>query len=405
MRRFLRPLPAALLTALLVVLLAGCAAEPGSDSTTATSLPTTVPPSTGPEPTSTIAVPSTQAPTTPPTTVAETTVTTLAPLEGLAYAEPVSADFPIVLASPPGGGPALLAERRGALFRFEDGQVGEQVGDLSPISRTEGELGLLGMTFHPEDPGRLFIHFSDTSGDTAVSEFASDGDEVDLDSEQRLLSIDQPASNHNGGMIQFGPDGALYVGLGDGGGAGDQFGHGQNPDTLLAGIVRLDVESGEATLWQFGLRNPWRFWIEGEDIWIADVGQEAFEEINLAPITAEGLNYGWSITEGAHCFEASECDTDGLTMPLVEIERGDGGSCSITGGVVYRGEAIPELDGRFLFSDYCGGFLRSVDRNGSVEDHTGEVGTVEQVVSFGVDDEGEVYVLTEVEILKLVPVR
>ena len=228
---------------------------------------------------------------------------------------------------------------------------------------------------------------------------------ADASSERILVQVGQPASNHNGGMIPFGPDGALYLGLGDGGGGGDPFGNGQNPDTLLGGIVRIDVETGEAVLWHMGLRNPWRFWIDGEDVWIGDVGQNSYEEVDLAPITEQGVNYGWPVTEGLHCYESPDCDTSGFAMPIVEVARGDGGACSITGGVVYRGAAIPELDGRFLFSDFCGGFLRSTDRSGEVTDHTGDVGVPGQVVSFGVDGSGEVYVLTTEQVLALVPLR
>lgn len=332
------------------------------------------------------------------------TPTTLASLEALGYSGPVPADFPIVLTARPGDPYALLAERSGLIYRFESGVPGEIVGDLSDLTRTDGERGLLGMVRHPEDDTRLFVHYSDTQGDTVVSEFFYPGS-VDVASEQVLLTVEQPASNHNGGMIQFGPDGALYIGLGDGGGAGDLFGHGQDTETLLGSIVRLDVDTVEASLWQFGLRNPWRFWIDGDDIWIGDVGQGSFEEVNLAPIAEQGINYGWSVMEGTHCFGTRDCDTAGITLPLVEIERGDGGTCSITGGVVYRGRAIPELAGRFLFSDYCGGYLRSVDKTGTVVDHTADVGEAGSVVSFGVDGEGEVYVLTTDEILRLVPVR
>lgn len=290
------------------------------------------------------------------------------------------------------------------MYRFEAGAIGEMVGDISGLTITDGERGLLGLVRHPEDDTRLFVHYSDSNGDTTVSEFAFDGS-VDIDSERVLLTVHQPAANHNGGMIQFGPDQAIYLGLGDGGGAGDPFGNGQNTETLLGGIVRLDPDSGEAELWQYGLRNPWRFWIDGDDIWIGDVGQRSFEEIDLAPVTVSGLNYGWPIMEAAHCFGRSPCDTEGLTPPLVEVARGDGGTCSITGGVVYRGIEIPELDGRFLFSDYCAGYLRSVDREGEVVDHTGEVGQAGRVVSFGVDGSGEVYVLTTGEILPLEAVR
>ena len=390
--------------ALLVVLVVACRDPDASpsipvSSPTSTSAAPSTSAITNPSPTT----PSTTPPTTPPTTRA-TTSTSLAALQTLTYSEPVAADFPTVLTARPGDEFALLAERAGAIHRFEAGAIGEMVGEISELTITDGERGLLGLVRHPEDDTRLFIHYSDTNGDTTVSEFAFDGS-VDIDSERVLLTVDQPAANHNGGMIQFGPDGAIYLGLGDGGGAGDPFGNGQNTETLLGGIVRLDPDSGDAELWQYGLRNPWRFWIDGDDIWIGDVGQRSFEEIDLAPLTASGLNYGWPIMEAAHCFGTTPCDTEGLTLPLVEVARGDGGTCSITGGVVYRGTEIPELDGRFLFSDYCAGYLRSVDRDGGVVDHTGEVGQAGRVVSFGVDGSGEVYVLTTGEILPLEAVR
>ncbi|HJR92383.1 MAG TPA: PQQ-dependent sugar dehydrogenase [Acidimicrobiia bacterium] len=395
--------------ALPFVVLIAVACSDGSPANTTASQAVTAPPASAAP-----SVPSTRPPTPAepttsvvaemPTSTSSVTSTTLPELRALAYGEAIEADFPIVLTARPGDDFALLAERSGTIYRFADGKVGDQVGDLTGRTITNGERGLLGMVRHPQDDSRVFVHYSDPEGDTIVSEFRFDGI-VDVSSERVLLSVEQPAANHNGGMIQFGPDGALYVGLGDGGASDDAFGHGQNPDTLLGGIVRLDPEGGDPRLWQYGLRNPWRFWIDGEDIWIADVGQDSYEEIDLAPIAADGINYGWSIMEGAHCFNSSSCDQEGLTLPLVEIERGDGGSCSITGGVVYRGTAIPELDGRFLFSDYCGGYLRSVDRSGRVSDHTEEVGQAGAVVSFGMDGRGEVYVLTTDQVLPLVPKR
>ena len=205
-------------------------------------------------------------------------------------------------------------------------------------------------------------------------------------------------------MIQFGPDGGLYLGLGDGGGRGDRFNNAQNRDTLLGGLVRIDVATGESELFQYGLRNPWRFWIDDSTIYIADVGQGAFEEVSVAPLEVD-VNYGWPITEGLHCFRPKvDCDTSGLTLPIVEVSHSDAGSCSITGGVVYRGLAIPELDGAFLFSDYCGGYLRSLI-DGEVTDFTDQLGVPGRVASFGVDGFGEVYVMTTDRLLMLVPVR
>lgn len=360
---------------------------------------TTVPPDDPPgdESTTTTGATSTASP-------AESTSTTLPPLTGLEYEMVAEASFPIMLTARPGDDFALLALRGGQVLRFDDG-MGETVLDLSENTTTDGERGLLGLARHPEEDGRLFVHYTDRAGDTVVSEFSFDGSVVDADSEQVLLEVGQPAANHNGGMIQFGPDGALYLGLGDGGASGDRFGNGQNSDTLLGGIVRIDVDTAESELWHLGLRNPWRFWIDGDDIWIADVGQNSYEEVDLADLTLPDVNYGWPIMEGEHCFQTDPCDTTDLTSPLIEIAQGDAGTCSITGGVTYRGSAIPELEGEFLFSDYCGGYLRSVDRDGEVDDHTDEVGALDSVVSFGVDGNGEAYVLTTDRVLRLAALR
>jgi len=244
-----------------------------------------------------------------------------------------------------------------------------------------------------------------------VSEFALiDDGTADPNSERVLLRLSQPAANHNGGMIQFGPDGILYVGLGDGGGANDRFDNGQNRGTLLGGLVSISVDGDpDPTLFNLGLRNPWRFWIDDDVIYIADVGQNAYEEVSVVELGPD-INFGWPITEGLHCFRPSSgCDTTGLTPPVVEVSHGDAGTCSITGGVVYRGEAIPELYGTYFYSDYCGGYLRSFHFDGDgirdETDWTEQVGVPGQVVGFGVDGEGEMYVVTTNSLLKLVAVR
>lgn len=390
----------------LLLMVAACAGadDPSAPDTSVASTGGLVPPNTAlPAPTpddeSTTSTGATST-TSPP----ESTSTTLPPLSGLEYSTVAEVPFPIMLTARPGDEFALLALRGGQVLRFDGGE-GETVLDLSDRTTTDGERGLLGLARHPEDDGRLFVHYTDRAGDTVVSEFSLDGSVADAGSEEVLLQVAQPAANHNGGMIQFGPDGALYLGLGDGGASGDRFGNGQNPDTLLGGIVRIDVDTAESELWHLGLRNPWRFWIDGEEIWIADVGQSSYEEVDLADITQPGVNYGWPILEGEHCFQTDPCDATDLTPPLIEIARGDAGTCSITGGVTYRGTAIPELEGEFLFSDYCGGYLRSVDNDGRVDDHTDEVGALDSVVSFGVDGEREAYVLTTDRVLRLSAVR
>jgi glucose/arabinose dehydrogenase len=233
--------------------------------------------------------------------------------------------------------------------------------------------------------------------------------EADPGSERVLLQVEQPARNHNGGMLQFTPEGTLLLGLGDGGGAGDRFGNGQNPDTLLAGLVEITVDGDPNPVkYATGLRNPWRFWIDGDLIYVADVGQRAFEEVDVAQLGPD-LNYGWPIAEGLHCFRSETCDTTGQVIPVLEVQHGDGGACSITGGVVYRGSLIPEMDGVYLYSDYCGGWLRSFrySEGAAVDqtDWTEQVGVPGQVTGFGVDGADEVYVSTIERVFALVPVR
>lgn len=410
-----------LLVAASVVVVAGCGSPAQQPVTTAAVPPsTTTAPSTTTPPTTGSSGPSTTAPVS--TTVPAPT-TTLAPLQGLAYEEVASLPFPTNLVPVPETGDLAVTTKDGRVWRIGQGDP-EVVLDVSDRLRDAGEQGLLGAAFHPTEPGRLFLHYSAPDGDTVVSEFAwEQGGES---SERTILRLDQPAGNHNGGQLAFGPDGFLYLGLGDGGGANDQFGQGQRPDTLLGTILRLDVDGGDPygipadnpfvsgggapEVWAFGLRNPWRFSFDGDTLYIGDVGQNAFEEIDVVAAEPVGYNFGWPVTEGLHCFSpASGCEVEGLTLPVVEIAHGDAGTCSITGGVVYRGEAIPELDGHYLYSDFCGGYLRSFRGDGATatdaRDWTEGAGVAGQVVSFGVDGTGEVYVLTTERVLRVVPVR
>ncbi len=383
---------------LLALVVAACSSGQELAPTTA---PSTAPPTT--------ATPSTAPPTTDgdtPTTTAgpTTTTTTLPPLQSLAYEEVTRIDFPIHLV-PRNGNESVLATKAGQLFMYSDGQVGDAPFlDLSARVRDSGERGLLGIAVHPDDDSRLFVHYSANDGDTVVEEYAFG----ESDATQQLLRLDQPASNHNGGMIQFGPDGALYLGLGDGGGSNDRFGHGQNTNSLFGGIVRIDVDDPDPELFHYGLRNPWRFWIDGETIHVADVGQNQYEEVTVAPLVPD-VNHGWPITEGLHCFSPSSgCDTTGITLPVIEVSHSDSNTCSITGGVVYRGSAIPEVQGHYFYSDYCGGYLRSFTQTGgSLEeiDWTDQVGVNGLTPSFGTDHEGEMYVLTIDAVFKVVANR
>jgi glucose/arabinose dehydrogenase len=283
--------------------------------------------------------------------------------------------------------------------------------DILERVRNDGEQGLLSMALHPTDPARFYLHYSDTSGDTVVSEFTfSTPEQADPASERVLLEVDQPAGNHNGGMIQFAPDGSLILGLGDGGGAGDSFQNGQKPDTLLGGLVSIEVEGADPnpTKYAMGLRNPWRFWIDGETIYIADVGQNTYEEVSVVPLQP-GHNFGWPILEGMNCFTSSDCDGTGMVTPVLEVEHGDAGTCSITGGPVYGGASLPQLFGHYFYSDYCGGYLRSFRfADGAateLRDWTEQVGVPGQVTGFGVDGAGEVYITTSNQLLKVVAGR
>jgi glucose/arabinose dehydrogenase len=341
-----------------------------------------------------------------------TTTTPLQSLQSLAYEKVADLPFPVQLTSIPGSSVSYVATKDGRIWIYDGVAIDDDpVLDITSQVHNDGERGLLSIVIHPEDPHRLFAHYTANNGDTVVSEFALiEAAVADPDSERVLLRLSQPAANHNGGMIQFGPDGILYVGLGDGGAANDRFDNAQNLGTLLGGIVSISVDGDpDPALFNSGLRNPWRFWIDDDVIYVADVGQAVYEEVSVTDLAAD-TNFGWPITEGLHCFRPSSgCDTTGLTLPLVEVPHSDAGTCSITGGVVYRGTAIPELTGVYFYSDYCGGYLRSFRFEGAgitdVTDWTEQVGVPGRVVGFGADGGGEMYVVTTDSLLRLVAVR
>lgn len=290
------------------------------------------------------------------------------------------------------------------------GQTGDPdvVLDIRDRVASGSERGLLGLAFHP-DYGNLFYVNYTRSGDgaTVVSEFAISGDPpiADLNSEREILVVPQPASNHNGGMIAFGPKGNLWIGMGDGGSANDAFGNAQRGDTLLGSLLRIRVGPGldpygvveprgfaAPEIWAIGLRNPWRFSFDGDLIWIADVGQDAVEEVDRESTDDLGLNFGWPNYEGSECNTGPCAANSGFAFPAYEYRHNEG--CSITGGYVYRGSAIPQLEGHYFFSDFCSGFIRSIGPNGVVRDWTDGTGRVARVSSFGRDDAGEVYVVS-----------
>lgn len=331
--------------------------------------------------------------------------------------------FPLLLTSPPGDGRLFVVEKGGRIRILKNGQVlATPFLDIAAKVSNGSEQGLLGLAFHPRyaSNGIFVVNYTNTNGDTRVATYrvSADADRADASSERIVLSIDQPFANHNGGHVAFGPDGMLFVGTGDGGSAGDPQGNGQDKSDLLGSLLRLEIlddgsirvpsdnpfatqAGSRAELWNYGLRNPWRFAFDRAtgDLYIADVGQGSREEVDVAGATTglgKGANYGWSVYEGSNCFgAASACNDQGFTAPVLEYSHNDG--CSITGGYVYRGAAIPALRGTYFYSDYCSSWIRSFRWS------AGQVTEAKQwtaltpggsVVSFGEDAAGELYVVS-----------
>ena len=330
---------------------------------------------------------------------------------------------PLYVTSPPGDISRLfIVEQTGAIRIVKDGSLlPAPFIDLSGRIVAGGEQGLLGLAFDPDyaTNGRFVVHYTDPAGDTHLSTFqvTADPDVADPASEQVILTADQPYPNHNGGQVVFGPDGFLYLGLGDGGASNDPEGRGQDLTELLGSILRLDVPGGpsyvvppdnpfvgqagvQPEIWSYGLRNPWRFSFDRAtgDLYIADVGQNAIEEVDVALAAGgagRGTNYGWSVMEGSHCLSGEQCDQTGLTLPAFEYDHGQG--CSITGGYVYRGAAIPQLQGVYFFGDFCQGWVRSFRHSIEGATELNDWPTLRpggNITSFGEDNAGELYVTT-----------
>jgi len=326
---------------------------------------------------------------------------------------------PVYLTAPRGDPRLFIVEQEGTIRIIEGGVVRPQPFlDIRARVQSGGERGLLGLAFHPAygANGWFYVNYTDTNGDTRIERYQVTADPYVADpaSAELVLAIAQPFANHNGGMMAFGPDHALYIATGDGGGSGDPDGNAQDLSSLLGKILRLDVDTqlpyaipadnpfrnvtgARGEIWAYGLRNPWRFSFdfEADRLFIADVGQNSWEEINVVPASRAGANYGWNIMEGRHCFGASSCNTADLTLPVLEYPNGDEG-CSVTGGYVYRGEAIPEIRGHYFYSDFCGGWIRSfrVSGNTVTDQQDWDVGNIGMVLSFGEDAASELYVLT-----------
>ncbi len=299
----------------------------------------------------------------------------------------------------------FIIEKNGLIRVYKNGQLLEAPFlDISDrVSEAGNEMGLLGLAFHPdyETNGYFYVNYTGADGNTRISRFQASGNSADKNSETYLLIIEQPYQNHNGGALAFGPDGNLYAGLGDGGSAGDPQKNGQNTKSLLGKILRLDVTNGDPyaipadnpfgnEVWAYGLRNPWRISFDRltGDLWIGDVGQNQWEEVDYLPKSwGSGANFGWSVMEGSHAYDSEP--QSGMALPAAEYSHAEGG-CSITGGYVYRG-AIPEWNGIYFYGDYCSGKIWGLTLVDGLwkSQLLFETGTT--ITTFGLDESGEIY--------------
>lgn len=365
------------------------------------------------------------ASTTSSTTKAATT-TTGAPADGdlanarIKLTKIAILQTPTAFAARSGDDTLYVTEQVGRVRAITHGAlVARPVLDLSDTIQSGGERGLLGIVFSP-DGTKLYVDYTNLQGDTRVDEYAMHGTKADRASRRQLLAIAQPEPNHNGGQLAFGPDGMLYIGMGDGGQADDQGpghvvgGNAQSLDVLLGKILRIDPRpsakraysippdnpfangGGRPEIWSYGLRNPWRFSFDRAThaLWIGDVGQNQWEEIDFAPgASSRRANFGWNHMEGSHQYIGSVLS--GTTAPISEYSH-DGGRCAVTGGFVYRGTKIPALAGAYLYADYCDGIIRAFqEKNGAATGNRVLGVHAPQVSSFGQDNNGEVYVVSQ----------
>lgn len=313
----------------------------------------------------------------------------------------------------------FIVQQRGRIAVFNGTNVlAQPFLDVSSLVSCCGEQGLLGLAFHPRyrDNGFFYIDYTDRAGNTVVARYsvsATDPNRADVSSARVLLTVAQPYANHNGGHLAFGPDNYLYIGLGDGGSGGDPGDRAQDLSTLLGKILRIDVDGGtpyaippsnpfvnragaRGEIWAYGLRNPWRYSFDRTtgDLWIADVGQDSWEEVDFAPATSiGGENYGWRKMEGTHCYNPStNCRDASMTLPVYEYSHAEG--CSITGGYIYRGAKYPALKGTYLFADYCSGSVWGTKSAGNGTFTTRKLlSSGASVTSFGEDVAGELYLI------------
>ena len=386
-----------------------------TQATAPTETPSEVVQDTVPTATSTVA---------PPTATPAAAAIPVVPLEALSLSlNPVAGGFTkplFVTHAGDGSGRIFVVEQAGRIFIIQDQIVNPTPFlDIVPLVGSDAnEQGLLSAAFHPDyaNNGYFFVYYTNKQGDVVIARYqvSNNSDQTDPDSSQILLTIDQPFGNHNGGQLVFGPDGYLYIGLGDGGAANDPQNNGQTLDTLLGKILRLDIDNGQPygvpednpfvttagvrpEIWSYGWRNPWRFSFDRatNDMYIADVGQNKFEEVHFEPAgDAGGQNYGWRLMEGFHCFDPAQCDPTSLNLvlPIAEYDHGQG--CSISGGYVYRGVKFPALSGVYLYGDFCSGHVWGLRQN--TDGAWSEIKLLQtnhRISSFGEDEAGEIYLV------------
>lgn len=429
---FRRTVVAIAAVVIMLLILSGCAGRDDAESTA--TLEAAGPPATAtprvvetPDPTETVepdgtaaaetpspgATPTTAGATATPTTEITSTTEPFDPSTLTLMLELVAEGFdePLFVTNAGDGSGRVFVVEKGGTIRLLDGTLFLDIRDR--VGSSGSEQGLLGLAFHPDldTTPRIYVNYTDLDGNTIISSFdlSDDRSEADPESERVLIAQEQPAGNHNGGMLAFGPDGYLYIGFGDGGGSYDRFDTAQNMTTLLGKMLRIDVDGGDPygippdnpfvdgerpEIWALGVRNPWRFTFDRAtgDLYIADVGQNTTEWVHFQPADSSGgENYGWPIYEGTICLLQEQCDDPDLVHPIAEYGR-DGG-CAIIGGYVYRGDAHPELQGAYLFGDLCSGFIWTLARDASGAWQTSQVAeSGARISSFGEDEVGEIYV-------------
>ncbi len=331
---------------------------------------------------------------------------------------------PVLLTTPPGDQTRLFVVEQGGTIRVLDRATGSVLSTFLTLTgiTSGGERGLLGLAFDQNynTNGRFYVNYTDANGAITIARFvvsSTNPNVADPNSQVILVSIPHPTfTNHNGGMLAFGPDGCLYAAVGDGGGSGDPSNNAQNLASRLGKVLRIDPNTGagctsgtinpfvlsvgDQLVWSYGLRNPWRFSFDGADLYIGDVGQAAREEINVSqgPNAGRGLNYGWRLMEGSVCFNpTTNCNNGSLALPVLDYPHTNNPcAASVTGGYVYRGTAIPVIQGTYFYADFCAGFVRSFRfNNGSALEQTEwPLLATSSITSFGQDGLGELYILT-----------